>query len=735
MSYKIVEELGRGGMGVVYRALHPELNREVAIKFLIDDAGQIGDVTRQRFRREMEVLMKLSHPSIIKVYDAGEADGRLYYVMELLRARDLHWHLRKRGRLPIAVALSVLDQMLDALEYIHESGIVHRDIKPSNIVLEDTGRAILMDFGVVRKSGATLLTQEGHAIGTPRYFSPEMIMKGESSPASDQFSLGVVAYELLTATPPFGGNSLPEVAAAIMRHEPVAIPEQRAEVPAAVAAVITRMMAKKPEDRWPSMGAAREALAAAQVGPGEAVKLGESAIVPLPPMPSTARPTGKRSVAVEPRLLVTQESMARDAASRRLRNGLGICAGIALAIVLPLTRFIIRSKSVTPPATTTGAVPRASDVVVRRTALDTLRVEFTTGTASRWALDRGRGAEAQEKSDITSHAIELKTSPWQPEDSLALVSAPHRVELLPPPSVSELVHRFRATTRASQFAPAAVELLWSGVREDLVKTVKHINSRTFRAAIANAPATRKRFNDHVERLKRTRGLAETLRGLAPHVAPLLMSAETPPSLRNELLEALWAIDRTDALASWLALPSPFGVQRMLAPAIEIAADLSGDQPASDARRHSLEMSPDRNGFVLVLANEVPTSGTGLMSLSDTMLLMRGATKGRKHGPEASFSNADAPPAEVRRFLFELQALDANIYLALKPPGFDVALPIRPPDCVAPPPSDTIWLTLTLRGALVAVRGTWTFQQTRAFEEHTRIYVVVDRVLEEELPAR
>src|SRR5687767_6428896 len=96
-SYKIVEELGRGGMGVVYRAQHLALNREVAIKFLIGESETIGDVTRSRFRREMDVLMKLSHPSIIKVYDAGEADNRLYYVMELLRARDLHWHLKRRG--------------------------------------------------------------------------------------------------------------------------------------------------------------------------------------------------------------------------------------------------------------------------------------------------------------------------------------------------------------------------------------------------------------------------------------------------------------------------------------------------------------------------------------------------------------------------------------------------------------------------------------------------------------
>ena len=728
-TYKIVEELGRGGMGVVYRALHPALNREVAIKFLLDDAGGLSEVMRSRFRREMEVLMKLSHPSIIKVYDAGEADGRLYYVMELLRARDLQWHLKRRGRLPTPVALSVLDQLLDALDYIHESGVLHRDIKPSNVVLEDTGRATLMDFGVVRKSGATLLTQEGHAVGTPRYFSPEMIQKGESSPASDQFSLGVVAYELLTACPPFGGESLAEVAHAIMKLDPLPLAERCRELPAEVAPVIMRMLAKNPDDRWPGMGAARAALQAALAAPGDSVRLGETSIVPLPPAPPASRPTGKRAVPVAPRVLITQSSLSREAATRRLRNGLALCVGLGVLIVAPLVRWLTPRGGITTIAGPGG--PRASEVTVKRVGLDRLRVEFATADASRWALERGHGPEAAERADAKEHALELKTSPWQAEDSLTLVSGARRVELIPPRSLAELVHRLRAATRSRELSKAGLDQVWMAIRGDLIKTVTRLNSRTFRAAIERAPETRARFEEHVEKVRRSRGLNEVLKQLAPHVASLLMSADTPMALRNELLEALWPIDNVDALASWLALPSPFGVQRMLAPAIEIGADISGDDPVPAGKTHPLTLAPDPAGIVLVLPTEIPMGSDGMITASDTLLIMRAATKGRRSTYEGTFSNADAAPAAARRFLFELQALDPNIYLVLKPPGFEVALPIRPPDAVAPPSGDKLWLMVTLRGAL-AGRGAWKVKQERAFAEQSRIYLIVDRVVEEEL---
>ena len=721
-TYKIVEELGRGGMGVVYRALHPALNREVAIKFLQAGVGEASPVTMTRFKREMDVLMRLSHPSIVKVYDAGQTDGRLYYVMELLRARDLQWHLRRRGRLPVAVVRAVLDQLLDALDYLHSGGVVHRDIKLSNIVLEESGRAILMDFGVVFQEGATILTQEGHAVGTPRYFSPEMIQRGESSPASDQFSLGVVAYELLTAGVPFEGDTLPEVAQAILQAEPKPLRERRPDVPEQLAAVVHRMLAKKAGDRWPSAAAAREALA------DDPSMLSQSSIIPLPPAPPASRPTAKRAVPLEPRLFETSGGARVESGEAPLgKLALGVAALVAVLIAV-----IVRAMA-PAAAPVAHAALRASEVAVRRSALGRLTLTFHTAEPTRWSVDRGHGTEAAETADATEHAIVLESPPWRPDDSLVLVSGPQRVELEPPVPLADLVHRFAAAVHERPFGAQAMDRLWVAIRSDLVKLVPRVTPRSFREALPRAPQARRRFDEHVADMKRTRGLAATLEQLGPHVGAILAAADTPAGLRAELLTALAAVDRFDALASWLAIPSPFGVHAMMEPAVEVRSDLTDELPAADVERRPLPLEPDPKGVVLVIPSEIPAaSSNALLDVRDTLAVMKQATKGRAGSHRGSFSNEESPEADARRFQLEVEALDPNVYLEIEPPGLGVSLPVRLPDTQAPGLSELYWVTLTLRGALARPRGAWKMKQSRAFEEMSRLYVIVDRVLEEPL---
>jgi hypothetical protein len=261
-QYTIQRLLGRGGMGAVYLAVERSLERLVAIKVLAPDVAG-ASAYRERFRREARVAARLSHPNIVPLYAFGEARGLCYYVMGYVRGESLAERLKREGPLPCEAVRRILAELGDALDCAHRHGVVHRDIKPANILLDDeSGRALLADFGVAR-SHDTLdrLSASGIAVGTPHYMSPEQALgSAELDGRSDIYSLGVLAYVMLTGHEPFTGENAQQVAYAHVTREPPPLLDAAPDTPAELAATVERCLAKDPADRWPDGRCLRRSL-------------------------------------------------------------------------------------------------------------------------------------------------------------------------------------------------------------------------------------------------------------------------------------------------------------------------------------------------------------------------------------------------------------------------------------------------------------------------------------------
>ncbi len=252
--YRVERELGQGGMATVYLAEDLKHHRRVALKVLRPElAATLGP---DRFFREIEVAAKLQHPHILPLHDSGEAGGFLYYVMPFVDGESLRRRLARGGELPIHDAVRILAEVADALAYAHGNGVVHRDIKPDNVLL--SGRhALVSDFGVAKAvseaTGKQQLTTAGVALGTPAYMAPE---QAAAEPTIDHrvdiYALGVMGYELLTGRPPFVGASSQEILAAHITKPPEPVSVRRPAVPAGLAEVIMKCLAKHPADRWQS---------------------------------------------------------------------------------------------------------------------------------------------------------------------------------------------------------------------------------------------------------------------------------------------------------------------------------------------------------------------------------------------------------------------------------------------------------------------------------------------------
>src|SRR3954468_14597243 len=261
-QYEVVRLLGRGGMGVVYLAREPFLDREVAVKVLPADLAS-GNA-RDRFLREARTAARLSHPHIVPLHTFGQSGDVLFYVMGYVEGESLEAKLRRVGRMPADQARRVIDEISDTLQYAHSMGVVHRDLKPDNILLDrHTGRALLTDFGIAKQRADTAtLTRTGMIVGTPHYMSPEQAAGGDGIDGrTDIYALGVIAYRMLTGHLPFRGTSMQEILSQHAVATPIAPSKTDETIPLELDRVVMRALAKDPADRWPTAAMIRQTLA------------------------------------------------------------------------------------------------------------------------------------------------------------------------------------------------------------------------------------------------------------------------------------------------------------------------------------------------------------------------------------------------------------------------------------------------------------------------------------------
>jgi serine/threonine protein kinase/DNA-directed RNA polymerase subunit RPC12/RpoP len=260
-KYRVLEIIGAGGMGVVFKAEDPRLRRQVALKAMLP-ALAASPTARERFLREAQAAAAIQHDRVVAVYDVGEDNGVPYLAMPFLRGRSLEARLREAGGpLPTEEILRIGQEIAEGLAAIHDLGLIHRDVKPGNIWLEgDAGRVKILDFGLARAARADVqLTQEGSILGSPAYMAPEQASRKPIDPRTDLFSLGCVLYLMATGALPFEGDDALSTLLAVTSADPELPQKRNPAVPAGVSQLVMALLAKKPDDR---PGSAREVIEA-----------------------------------------------------------------------------------------------------------------------------------------------------------------------------------------------------------------------------------------------------------------------------------------------------------------------------------------------------------------------------------------------------------------------------------------------------------------------------------------
>jgi serine/threonine-protein kinase len=251
--YEIIGELGKGAMGLVYKAHDPIIDRILAIKTIsLSLAMDEREDYEARFYQEAKAAGRLNHPNIITVYDVGKSSDVAYIVLEYLEGRELSEILNEGKRLPIHQVLDIVKQVAQGLTYAHEHGVIHRDIKPSNIMLTSDSRVKITDFGIARMTSSAVQTQAGIVLGSPRYMSPEQVMGKPIDQRSDIFSLGVMLYEMLTETAPFVGDTLNEIMFQTININPPAPRSINNQLPVGLDFIVAKALKKEPNDRYQS---------------------------------------------------------------------------------------------------------------------------------------------------------------------------------------------------------------------------------------------------------------------------------------------------------------------------------------------------------------------------------------------------------------------------------------------------------------------------------------------------
>jgi tRNA A-37 threonylcarbamoyl transferase component Bud32 len=333
-EYEIVQELGRGGMAIVYKAREKQLERDVAIKVLPFSLAFDAEFV-ERFQREARTAAKLEHPNIIPIYRVGRSGRVIYFVMKFLRGESLSERLEKHGSLPPEEIRRILSQTGQALGYAHRNGIVHRDIKPDNIMFDESGHSIVTDFGIAKAATGTRLTGTGMSIGTPHYMSPEQARAQPLDGRSDIYSLGVVAYLALVGEVPFDGEDSFAIGYKHIMEELPEPPLKSGEA-RSLFEIIKRMMAKSPDERFQNA----DELVAALEGTGTGVR-GFTAGPASPVTVAPSRPPGMPGTVASPRTPTTPiPGVARSGIVRgprqrvRKKKRSGVLVGMLTLLIL-----------------------------------------------------------------------------------------------------------------------------------------------------------------------------------------------------------------------------------------------------------------------------------------------------------------------------------------------------------------------------------------------------------------
>ncbi len=392
-EYEVKGELGRGGMASVFLAHDIALDRKVAIKVmspaLFSTAGMV-----ERFKREARTAASLSHPHIIPIYAVRESSEIVYFVMKFVEGRSLESIVHQLGQMPVPLVQAVLYQVGSALGYAHRRGVVHRDIKPANIMIDVDGWAVVTDFGIAKVSESQGLTQTGATIGTPTYMSPEQCAaKRELAGPSDQYSLGIVAYEMLSGQVPFRAETTVGLLFAHVHESPPPITDLRPDCVADVAAAVMRMLEKQPEERWPDIETAVGELGGTPIGHDDPIRAqlaelaggrgaspAETIRTPMSPVPTNrAAPPATRTTTPKDRRPATRTGTppAATPVAARSRSPLLwalpvlAVAGVAAWWVFGRTTPTQETVTASPPA---AAAPVETVRVVERTPSETVRL-------------------------------------------------------------------------------------------------------------------------------------------------------------------------------------------------------------------------------------------------------------------------------------------------------------------------------------------------------------------------
>lgn len=379
-KYRIVDRLGRGGMGTVYRAIDETLEREVALKVLNPDLAD-SDIVR-RFRAEATTLAKLAHPGIATVFELYRDEQELFLVMEFVRGEPLDKVAERWGPLPPERAAQIVMQILEPLGYAHRAGIVHRDLKPANLMVTEFGTIKIMDFGIARVAGSEHMTSDGMMMGTPAYMAPEQVLGAEVDGRADLYSVGVILYRLLTGNLPFKADTAIAMVQKQIKDPPTPVKQFRTELPAWCERVLARALAKSPADRFQTADEFRAALAsvvmpapnvAIAAAPGAEAAAVELTLAPnaslsiepplgetmpptaaAPPAPSQALPSPPAAVAPAAQATSPPKPAARDATvvirRKVLLSWAVVIAAVAVAAILYTSISDSNRASVPKPA-------------------------------------------------------------------------------------------------------------------------------------------------------------------------------------------------------------------------------------------------------------------------------------------------------------------------------------------------------------------------------------------------